>query len=127
MTDRIISALENKFVDILGHPTAYYKGDFKAINANWNKIFDVAAQNKKILEINSQPNRLDLNEKNIKKAKEYGVKFSISTDAHSREELGFIVLGVNLANRAGLTTADVVNSLPISELKRVFTRIPESL
>ena len=83
MTQRIIKALENKYVHILNHPTARLINEREPLNLDLDKIFKVASENKKILEINSHPNRLDLKDVYIKKAKEYGCKFSISTDAHS--------------------------------------------
>ncbi|MBI4739311.1 DNA polymerase/3'-5' exonuclease PolX [Candidatus Woesearchaeota archaeon] len=126
MTQRICSALENKYLDILGHPSGRLIGQREPYEADFAKIFDVAAQNKKVVEINSQLARLDLNGSHIRIAKEYGLLFSIDTDSHASTQLLNMRYGVAQARRGWLTKADVVNTLPLTRLRKVFRRIPDN-
>ncbi|NMC34199.1 MAG: DNA polymerase/3'-5' exonuclease PolX, partial [Veillonellaceae bacterium] len=97
MTKRIISAIENRFVHILGHPTGRLLAKRDPYLANMDAVIEAAAENKKVLEINSYPDRLDLKDTHIRKAKEKGVKMVINTDAHSISDLNLIKYGVYTA------------------------------
>jgi len=119
-TNRIIKALENKYVHILNHPTNRLINEREPLSLDLDKIFKVASENKKILEINSHPNRLDLKDVYIKKAKEYGCKFSISTDAHSTNSLRYMELGVSQARRGWCEKKDIVNALSLKEIEKLF-------
>ncbi len=123
MTDRIIKALENKYVDILGHPTGRLLNKRRPFEADFAKIFKTAYENNKILEINSQPERTDLNDANILSAKENGAKFCIDTDSKSANDLSLARFGVGQARRGWLEKDDVVNTYSWKELKKVFKRI----
>ncbi len=123
MTDRVVRALQNMNVDILGHPTGRLIGRREPYELDLRKVFEAAAKNKVHLEINSQPDRLDLKDIFIKEAKSYGLKFAISTDAHSVAELRFMELGIAMARRGWLEEKDVVNSYPLKELPKLFRKL----
>lgn len=116
MTKRLIRAIENPRVDIIAHPTgriifrrAGYEFDFEA-------ICRASAKNKTILEINSYPSRLDLNDVNIKRAVGRGVKLSLGTDAHSKNQLHYLELGTAQARRGWATKKDIVNCMSAEDL-----------
>ncbi|MFO7872761.1 MAG: DNA polymerase/3'-5' exonuclease PolX [Candidatus Undinarchaeales archaeon] len=123
MTDRILKALDNKYLDILAHPTGRIMGKRKGYDADFDKIFEKAGKNEKIIEINAQPQRLDINNSLILSAKEYDVKFSIDTDAHHISSLNFMKYGVGQARRGWLEKQDVVNTYSLKKLKKMFKRI----
>ncbi len=123
MTDRIVGALENDYVDILSHPTGRIIGRRKPIGFDEDKVFQAAEDNDVVLEINAHPERLDLNDEMILKANEFGVKFSIDTDSHSVSNLDFMKFGVGQARRGWLEKKDVVNTYTYNRLKKVFTRL----
>ena len=116
MTKRIIKAIESGTIDNLGHPTGRLLERREGIDADWQKIFPYCVKYNVALEINANPNRLDLPDKLIIEAKKVGVKFTISTDAHSSEDLEHIAFGVSQARRGWLTKSDVLNSLPVEKL-----------
>jgi DNA polymerase (family 10) len=117
MTQRLVTACENPYVHIIGHPTTRQIGRRPPIEADWDEVFEAAARTGTIMEINSYPDRLDLNDELIILAKRYGVKFSIDTDSHSIVHLGYLPYGVGQAQRGWLTTDDVVNTWPLSKLR----------
>jgi DNA polymerase (family 10) len=123
MTGRIITALENRYLDILAHPSGRLLGKREAYAVNFGKVFEAAAANGKVMEINSQPSRLDLNDELIFRAKDYGLKFCISTDSHAVSDLAFMRYGLGQARRGWLEKEDVVNTYPYSRLKEVFKKI----
>ncbi len=116
MTERIIKAMSNDNVDIIGHPTGRLIGEREGYDLNFDKVFQAAKNTKTVLEINSQIKRLDLNGSLVKEAKNYGVKFSVNTDAHSLTQLGFMELGVAIARRGWCEKKDVVNTLLLKDL-----------
>jgi len=122
MTKRLLKALENDVVDILAHPTARIIYKREAIKFDVEKVFDAARENNVILEINAQPDRLDLNDILAKKAIEMGVKLSIGTDAHNKETLRYIELGVAVARRAWAEKKDIVNTYSIDKLEKIFSK-----
>ena len=122
MTKRLLKALENDVVDILAHPTARIIYKREAIKFDVEKVFDAARENDIILEINAQPDRLDLNDILAKKAIEMGVKLSIGTDAHNKETLRYIELGVAVARRAWAEKKDIVNTYSIDKLEKIFSK-----
>lgn len=123
-TRRLVSALSHPCLDILAHPGCRLIRKREALQADYGKIFKAAAANNKILEINCQPSRMDLHDEHILQARELGVKFCISTDAHHTSELAFIDYGVGLARRGWLTKADVINSSTLNRLRKYLPRIP---
>ncbi len=123
MTSRITTALANKHVDILGHPTGRLIHRREPYGADMKKVLEAAVDNKVMLEINAQPERMDLKDTLAKEAKEIGAKFVINTDAHSTYELNNAELGIAIARRAWLSSKDIVNTLPFRELPRYFRKI----
>jgi DNA polymerase (family 10) len=117
MTERIIAALSNKHLDILGHPTGRLIGKRERYQADFDKIFETAGDNNKILEISSQPKRLDLNDESILHAKKFNVKFCINTDSHDISHLDFMKYGIGQAKRGWLTREDIINTYSYSKLK----------
>jgi DNA polymerase (family 10) len=122
MTGRIMKALENKHLDILGHPTGRLIGKRPPYDADYPRIFEAAAKNSKVLEIDGQPERMDLNDSNILAAREHGAKFCIDTDSKSTSNLGNMRYGLGLARRGWLTKEDVVNTYSYDKLGKVFKK-----
>jgi len=118
MTKRLLKALDNKHVDILAHPTCRLINERKPILFNKNKVFQKAADEGIVLEIDAQPSRLDLNDVDAKKAIDIGCMLSINTDAHSAETLEYMKYGVATARRAWATKKDVLNCLDLKKLMK---------
>jgi len=110
MTERIIRVMKNPNVDIISHPTGRILKRRDEYKINLDKILKVAKETRTVLEINSFPERLDLNDINIKKAKEAGVKMVINTDSHHINQLKFIEFGVAQARRGWAEKEDIINS-----------------
>jgi DNA polymerase (family 10) len=109
MTERIIRTMKNPNVDIISHPTGRLIQKRGEYEIDFDKILRVAKETGTILEINSYPERLDLNDVNIKKAKEMGVKMVINTDAHHVDQMRFIELGIAQARRGWAEKEDIIN------------------
>ncbi len=122
LTRRILKAMENKYLNIIAHPTGRLMGSRPAYELDLEKIFKEAKAAGVAFEINSYPERLDLDDVNARTAKEAGVKVAISTDAHLMDQLDSMMLGVSVARRAWLSKADVLNTLPIGELLKFLRR-----
>ena len=116
ITGRLISAMENENVDIIGHPTGRIIDQREPYEVDMQAILETAARTNTALEINSHPSRLDLNDINAKAAREMGVKICINSDAHDAEQLLTMKYGVNVARRAWLEKKDVLNALSLKEL-----------
>jgi len=116
MTKRIIKAVENHFVHIIGHPTGRLLGRRDPYAVNMDAIIDAAAENRKSLEINAYPDRLDLKDVHVRKAKEKGVMITINTDAHSIPDMQHMKYGIYIARRGWLIKEEVLNTLSLSEL-----------
>ena len=112
MTGRIIRAMENPYVDIIAHPTCRLLGEREAIAIDMEAIFRAAARTGTALEINAMPDRLDLKDIHIFRARELGVKLSLGTDAHATEHLPLMRFGVGLARRGWAGAKQVLNTLP---------------
>lgn len=123
MTERIVTALEHRYLDILAHPSGRLLGKRGPYAVNFEKIFEAAAAHGKVIEINSQPSRLDLNDELILRAKTFGLKFCISTDSHSTTGLGLMRYGLGQARRGWLEKEDVVNTYPYPRLKEFFKKL----
>ncbi|MBZ0256112.1 DNA polymerase/3'-5' exonuclease PolX, partial [bacterium] len=111
MTERILKAIENPYVDIIAHPTGRLIGKRPPIEFDAEKVFAKAAETQTIMEINCYPTRLDLNDVHIRQAKAHGVWFAIHTDTHKVEHFDHLELGVKMARRGGLTARDVMNTM----------------
>ncbi len=117
MTDRVVSALRSGVVHCLGHPLGRIIGERDPIAIDLDRVFEACAENGVWVEINAQPDRLDLPDNYCRRALEVGVQFTISTDAHKRADLDFMRFGVNAARRGWLTKQDVLNTLSAEELR----------
>jgi DNA polymerase (family X) len=122
MTDRLLRAMECPFVDVIGHPTGRLLLKREPYRVNIERIVDAAVRHGVALEINSQIDRLDLNDVNARLARERGARLVISTDAHTREGFGLLRWGTIVARRAWLTAADVLNVLPVAEFRASLRR-----
>ncbi|MFO7917772.1 MAG: DNA polymerase/3'-5' exonuclease PolX [Anaerolineae bacterium] len=121
-TERIIRAMDNPYVNILAHPTGRRINERPPYEVDMSRVMDAAVERGCFLEVNAQPQRLDLNDIYCKMAKNRGLKVSISTDAHGTEELKFIRYGVYQARRGWLEPEDVLNTRSWDELKRLLKR-----
>jgi DNA polymerase (family 10) len=120
MTERIIRAMKNPNVDIISHPTGRLIQRRDEYEIDFDKILKVAKETGTILEINSYPERLDLNDVNIKKAKEMGVKMVINTDAHHVDQMRFVEYGIAQARRGWAEKKDIINTQPLEKLLNFF-------
>lgn len=117
MTRRLVRACENPHVHVIGHPTARKIGKRGPVDVDLDVVFEACARTGTALEINSFPARLDLRDDHILRAKRYGVKFAIDSDAHSTIHLPFVRYGVGTAQRGWLTKDDVINAWPLDRLR----------
>lgn len=122
MTKRITKAMENQNVDIISHPTGRILKRRDEYPVDFEKLLKTAKDTKTILEINSYPERLDLNDYNIRRAKSAGVKMAINTDAHLADQLRFIELGIAQARRGWAQKSDIVNARPLQSLLECFKK-----
>lgn len=122
MTERIIKAISNRYVNILAHPTGRILLERDPYKVDIERVLKVAGERGVIMEINSSPERLDLNETLIKEGKRFGIKFVINTDAHSTNHLENIFYGVITARRGWLEAKDVINTYNVEDLLEVIRR-----
>ena len=118
MTQRIVRAIENPFVNIIGHPTGRLLGRRPMYPLNLEEIIAAAAENKTVLEINGSPSRLDLDPEFVRMAKEAGVLLAVNTDAHDIGLLARRQFGLNVARRGWLTKDEVINTYTLEELQK---------
>jgi DNA polymerase (family 10) len=121
-TERILKALESPWVDVLGHPMSRRLLQREPLQVNFDRIVSAAVARGVALEINSQPDRLDLSDSFARGAHERGAMIVISTDAHSTMALGNMRWGVQVARRAWLTPEAVLNARPIDEMRGMLRR-----
>lgn len=121
-TERILRAMDNPYLNIIAHPTGRLINEREPYDIDLEKIMQKAKENNCILEINSQPSRLDLNDLNSRKAKEMGVKLVISTDAHSTTQYDFMRFGIGQARRGWIEKHNVINTRNINQLKKIIKR-----
>ena len=110
-TARVIRALVNPYVTMLGHPTGRLLLSREGYRIDMKRVIDAAKQSDKVIEINANPHRLDLDWRLCRYAKEQGVKVSINPDAHATDGLEDVAFGVNVARKGGLEASEVVNTL----------------
>ncbi|MBK8045726.1 MAG: DNA polymerase/3'-5' exonuclease PolX [Anaerolineales bacterium] len=122
ITARTLRAIENPYIDILGHPTGRLLGSRPPTELDMERVLAACAATGTIVEINANPARLDVNDIYARRAIELGCKIAINCDAHAAVEMNLLEYGIGVARRAWLTAADVVNTLPpqalLSQLKR---------
>ena len=111
VTKRLISAIENPYVRVISHPSGRLLNERDPADPDWRKIFSAARDNGVILEINAQPQRLDLPDDLAKSAMEWGVDLIIDSDAHSTREFSFMRYGVDNARRGWVQKDNVINTL----------------
>jgi DNA polymerase (family X) len=116
VTQRMISAIRNPHVDIIGHPTGRLIPDREGADLDMDAVLNAAAETGVALEINAHPSRLDLDDMYARRAKELGIPISINTDSHSEEDFDVLFYGVATARRAWLTKEDVINTWPTKKL-----------
>ncbi len=118
MTNRIITAMKNPYLSILGHPSGRLLLTRQPYQVNLLEIIKTAASENVMIEINSNPQRLDLDWRYCKQAKELGVKILISTDAHKLEGIDFAKFGICVARKGWLMKKDILNTLELSEFEQ---------
>jgi len=122
MTKRVLSALAHPKVKIFAHPTARKLNEREGVELNWPEIFDFCKSKSKWLEINSDPMRLDLPDTLVHEAVKFGVKLSMGTDAHHKDNMDFMQFGVSVARRGWAQKDDIVNCLSLSEFEEVIIK-----
>ncbi len=122
MTRRVVKAMQHPKVTIFGHPTGRWLGQRDAAEFDLEQVFAAAKENQVVMEINSNPARLDLKDDHIRLGKEYGLSFSINTDSHNPGHLSRMRLGVGMAQRGWVTAPEVINTLPVDEIRKVFRK-----
>ncbi len=125
MTRRLLKALENPYVRIMGHPTGRQILRRDPFQFDMEKIFAAAKKHGVILELNGNPERLDLSDRHVKLAKERGMKVIISTDAHHPDHLQLMRYGVITARRGWLEKKDVLNTLPAKKFLETLRPLPQ--
>jgi DNA polymerase (family 10) len=122
-TERYVSALRNPTIQILGHPRGRIYNHRLGLQADWPRVFAVAAELDKAIEIDSYPDRQDLSVDLARLAATEGCRISISTDAHDPSQLGLIDFGLAAALIAGVPSERVVNFMPSSDLFAWVARV----
>ena len=122
MTDRVLRALECRWVDILGHPTGRLLLKRDGVRLDMDRVTAAAARHSVALEINAQVDRLDLNDTHARLARERGVRLAISTDAHSVTALNNLQWGVQMARRAWAGPGDILNAQDLDGMRGLLRR-----
>ncbi len=122
ITDRIIEAIENPHVSMIAHPTGRLLNKREAYDVDIDAVFQAAKANHKMVELNANPVRLDLNDIHLLAAKTHGIPVVINTDAHRTLGLSNMRYGIKQARRGCLSAADVANTLPLTEFLKALHR-----
>jgi DNA polymerase (family 10) len=122
ITRRLLNAIQSPYVHAIGHPTGRLIGKRKGYDVDLDTVFRAAADYGCLLELNAQPERLDLDDTALRAAKEHGVGIVINTDAHSVEDLGKMEFGVYQARRGGLEARDVANTRTLRQFRKMIKR-----
>ena len=122
MTRRMIRAMENPHVNVVGHPTTRKIGRRDPVDLDLDAVFEAAARTGTALEIDAYPDRLDLRDEHVRRARRYGARFSIDTDAHAVGHLDAMRYGVGVAQRGWLTKDDVIDAWPLTKLRRFLRK-----
>ena len=121
-TERILRAVRHPEVDVLAHPTGRRLGKRKAMDFDLDAVLEACAENGVAVELNANPQRLDLKDVHLLRARQLGVPVVVSTDAHSPANLDLMRYGVEQARRAGLGPRDVLNTLSLDDFLAVLAR-----
>jgi DNA polymerase (family 10) len=119
VTERVLAAMESPHVDCIGHLTGRKLNRRNPADVDFDRIVEKALETGTFLEINSQPDRLDLRDTHARAAGEAGVKLTVSSDGHRVSALDFVEIGIGQARRAWLTSEQVLNTRPWGEVKRL--------
>lgn len=123
ITGRLISAIENRNVDIIAHPAGRIIGKREPYEVDMTAVLEAAARNGTAMEINAHPSRLDLNDRWARTAKEMGIKLAIDSDAHQADHMTVMRYGADVARRGWLEKGDVLNAMSLQELlKKLSSR-----
>jgi DNA polymerase (family 10) len=121
-TDRVVRAMQNRRVSIIGHPTGRLIGEREPYEIDIDRVLSAARDLGCYLEINAQPERLDLNDIHAHAAKSKGVRLAVSTDSHTVNSFDYIRFGIDQARRAWLTADDVINTRSLADLRKLLKR-----
>src|SRR3989338_3505915 len=121
-TERLQKAMRNPHIDIIFHPTGRVPMRREPIKLDFEAVFKEAARSGTMLEINAHPWRLDLSGELVRKAKKYGVRFMINTDAHSTGDLSYLEYGIAQARRGWAEKKDIMNTLPLKKLLELLKK-----
>ncbi len=119
-TERILRAMDNAYFTILAHPTGRLINAREPYEVDLERVLKAARERGRIVELNAQPDRLDLDDRACRMAKEAGVRVAISTDAHSTADLGLMRFGIGQARRGWLEPEDVINTRSLRDLRRLL-------
>lgn len=122
MTSRITGAMRNKFVNVIAHPTGRLIETRDAYQVDMQKVFEEAKRTNTFLELNSFPDRLDLNDINCREAKAHGIRIALGTDCHNRMQMEVMRYGVGTARRGWLEEKDVINCLKLEDLMKLLSK-----
>ena len=127
MTKRVLKALAHPAVNVLAHPTGRLLNEREPFAIDLEQIFYAAKRNEVAIELNAQPDRLDLNDVHLLRARELGVKIAINTDAHNAEQLRFMQYGIDQARRGWLQKADVLNTMTCRDARELAQKTEKSI
>jgi DNA polymerase (family 10) len=122
ITARVVKAMQNPYVDIFAHPTGRLLGEREESALDLEEVFCVAKETGTFVEIDGAPERLDLDDVRVRRAREVGAQIVIDSDAHSPAGFDGLFYGVAMARRGGLESKDVMNTLEWKELKPKLKR-----
>jgi DNA polymerase (family 10) len=122
MTERVCTAMTNRHVHVLGHPTGRLILKRPEFEIDLERVFEAARTNKVAMELNGHPQRLDLNQDNLRSATKVGLRIAVNTDAHNVAELENMRYGIFQARRGWLKASDVLNTLPRKELLKAIAK-----
>ncbi len=122
ITKRLVAAIENPYINIIGHPSGRLINEREGCDANWTEVFIAAKDNDKILEINSQPNRLDLADDLVYEAVNRGLDLIINTDAHATDQLALIHYGIDVARQGWCESKNIINTLNYEDFVKALRK-----
>jgi DNA polymerase (family 10) len=121
-TERILRAMDNPYFTILAHPTGRLINRRDPMQFDVDTVLRAAAEHGVVVELNAHPDRLDLKDTHLIRAKQLGLRMVVSTDAHRTGDLDLMRFGIDQARRAGLTPDDVINTLPLDRLRALLEK-----